>query len=162
MAGEVLASFPPRDSDPWPEDNGLSLARDWARRTLAAHPLAVTVEITEQHQAYAGTSWTQGPGVETVRRDETATPEPVAGVTQHDHYTVRQVVTGLTREGQLPHWYVAAENPRGGWITWTVVRERGRLLFTSPFRFERGDRDDNRASALAYLAGDLDLRDYQG
>jgi hypothetical protein len=160
MAGEVLADFPravydadlktTRKPDPWPEDGGLAEARDWAARTLAGHPLAVAVTIRESHQAFEGTSWTQGPHVETVRRDETATPEPVAGETEHDHHTVRVVRPRQTREGHLPTWIVAADHRHGTWVTWIVVRERGRLLFTCPRYFQRAE-DDNQAKALAHL-----------
>lgn len=150
MAGEVLADFPPRDSYPWPQDGGLALARDWARRTLEDHPLAVAVHISESHQMYPGTSWKQGPGVETVRRDETATPVPLPGFTRHDGHTARVVRPRQTREGQLPTWLIAAQCAAGTWVTWIVVRERGRLLFTCPRYFQRAE-DDNQARAIAYL-----------
>jgi hypothetical protein len=160
MAGEVLADFPSatydaelrttRKPDPWPEDGGLSQAREWARRTLADHPLAVAVSIRESHQPYEGAMWKQGPHVETVRRDETATPEPEAGVTEHDHHVVREIRPVPPRDGHLPSWLVAAQCAAGTWATWLVVRERGRLLFTLPRYFQRAE-DDQRGAALAHL-----------
>jgi hypothetical protein len=164
MAGEVLADFPravydaelktTRKPDPWPEDGGLAEAVDWAHRTLAEHSRAVAVHIRESHQMFPGTSWSQGPGVQTVRRDETATPEPEPGVTVRDiiggRHTIRVVRPRQTREGNVPTWLVAAQNEGLGWVTWIVVRERGRLLFTCP-RYFQGTGDDNQALALAYL-----------
>lgn len=82
MAGEVLADFPravydaelgtTRKPDPWPEDGGLSEAREWARETLDRHPLAMSVSIRESHQPYEGATWKQGLPVEIIRRGETS------------------------------------------------------------------------------------------
>jgi hypothetical protein len=72
---------------------------------------------------------------------------PVTGLTEHLGYVVRAVIEGTRADWQLPSWLVAAEHPGGGWFTWSVVDDHGRLLWCCPGRY--GDR----AAALADLAG---------
>lgn len=96
---------------------------------------------------------------------------PLVGVTEHDGYTVRAVITTA---GRTSAWFVAAEHPSGKWATWRAEQGDGgtlgfsqRQLFakragltaediTRDLRGEpevfRYGRERNRRAALADLA----------
>lgn len=78
---------------------------------------------------------------------------PVPGETEHGGYVVRAVVQGQRDPSwQLPHWYVAAEHPRRGWITWTVVDQHGLLLFCMPDTHSVDGREGDQGAALEDMA----------
>jgi hypothetical protein len=160
---------------------GLGPAHELAAlRDLADAVRAAQRARYDEHAHCAGCgAWMKaghGPGcwvgtaeqAEAVRAGQAA---PVVGVTEHDGYTVRAVITTA---GRTSAWFVAAEHPSGKWATWRAEQGDGgtlgfsqRQLFakragltaediTRDLRGEpevfRYGRERNRANALTELA----------
>jgi hypothetical protein len=68
----VVADFPSASADPWPADNGLTQAREWAREILASDERAASVSLRQSIQASLHESWKEGPSVEAVEREAEA------------------------------------------------------------------------------------------